>query len=109
MPASSTSTTVPGRTGTYSSVACTAWPPGAHIPSPTPAAMHGDRRLRSLHELADAQHELGAGNAPRAGDAAAVIFLRRPRVHDHHVVAALHARDELGDRDLRCLELVEHA
>src|SRR5262249_23541778 len=43
-------------------------------------AMDDDRRLRALDELADAQHELAAGHADRTGNAAAVVFLVRPRV-----------------------------
>src|SRR5262249_20228812 len=59
------------------------------------SAVNDDRGLWALHELADAQHELAARHADRAGNAAALVFLERPRVDDHHVVALVDAAYEL--------------
>ena len=82
---------------------------GAEVRAGAAAAVDDDGRVRALHQLAEAQHQLTPRHAPRAGQAAARVLLRRARVHDDHVLARGHAPVELEARDLGRVQVVQHA
>jgi hypothetical protein len=71
------------------------------------AAVDDDRDVGIWREVGDTQHQLGARNAPRAGDAAARILFRRPRVDNDHPLATIDACLQLRTRDLGRAVLVQ--
>src|SRR6185295_9219281 len=81
---------------------------GADDAAGAAGAVDDDGGVRVVHEVPDAQAELGAGHRATTGDAGALVLFGRAGIEDQELVAAMLASVELVWLDLRDTCRKEH-